>query len=247
LAQTLRYHYNGYSFETGVGHLASTTIAQPTIAQAEGQLTWQQTKSQLTRTSILQAALECFYELGYANTTTDNIAKQAGVSRGAMLHHFPSRFDLISATVAYLNQQRIESFAREEIAVQKGAEHTRIEEGIDTYWRQLNTPVFIVFHELKIAARTDTELAKVVAPALKEFEAAWYEAVKDVFPDLALSEAFSRANYLTKYMLEGMAVARFASDETVPEKMMLNWLKRELKRSFQDVLNSVKRPMADEG
>ena len=67
--------------------------------------------------------------------------------------------------------------------------------------------------------------------------------VKYVFPDLALSEAFARANYLTKYLLEGMAVARFAGDEPVPEKMLLGWLKRELKRSFQDVLNSVKRPV----
>ena len=40
-------------------------------------------------------------------------------------------------------------------------------------------------------------------------------------------------------------LARFASSETVPEQMMLNWLKRELKRSFQDVLNSVKRPVED--
>ena len=218
-------------------------MASQTIVQTKGQLTWQQTKSQLTRTAILQAAVECFFELGYANTTTENISTRAGVSRGAMLHHFPSRFELIRATVEYLNQQRIEMFAREEFAVQQGAEHTRIEEGIDTYWRQLNTPVFIVFHELKIAARTDTELAKVVKPALMEFEAAWYEAVKDVFPDLALSEAFARANYLTKYLLEGMAVARFAGDEPVPEKMLLGWLKRELKRSFQDVLNSVKRPV----
>lgn len=220
-------------------------LASESITQAKGQLTWQQTKSQLTRTAILQAAVDCFYERGYANTTTENIAKQAAVSRGAMLHHFPSRFELIRATVSYLNQLRIEMFAREEFAVQQGAEYSRIEEGIDTYWRQLNTPVFIVFTELQIAARTDPELAEVVRPALEEFQAAWYEAVKDLFPDLALSEAFARANYLTKYLLEGMAVAKFAGTEKVPESMMLSWLKRELRRSFQDVLGSVKRPTQD--
>ena len=99
-----------------------------------------------------------------------------------------------------------------------------------------------MFHELQVAARTDPELDKVVTPALQEFESAWYEAVKDVFPDLALSEAFSRANYLTKYLLEGMAIARLTGAEQVPEKMMLSWLKRELTRSFQDVLGTVKRP-----
>ena len=57
--------------------------------------TWQQTKSENTRTAILDATLDCFYELGYGNTTTEKVAKQAGVSRGAMLHHFPSRKTLI--------------------------------------------------------------------------------------------------------------------------------------------------------
>ena len=65
--------------------------------------------------------MDCFYDLGYTNTTTENIAKQANVSRGAMLHHFPSRFELVRATVEHLNQLRIEMFAREEIAVQQGA------------------------------------------------------------------------------------------------------------------------------
>jgi AcrR family transcriptional regulator len=227
--------------ETVVGVLASQITKDN--AEALGKMTWQQTKSHLTRTAILQAAVDCFYDLGYASTTTDAVARRAKVSRGAMLHHFPSRFDLVSAAITYLNQQRIEMFAREEIAVQQGAEHTRIEEGIDIYWRQLNTPAFIVFHELKVAARTDAELAAVLKPALHAFETAWYEAVKDVFPDLALSESFSRANYLTQYLLEGMAVARYAGHSNVPEKSMLNWLKRELRRSFSDVLNTVKRPV----
>ena len=227
-------------FENRGEPLASQTAATSATA-SKGELTWQQTKSQLTRNAILQAAVDCFYELGYANTTTENIANRAGVSRGAMLHHFPNRNDLIQATVRYLNQQRIEAFAREETAAQRGAEYSRIEEGIDAYWELLKTPVFIVFNELKVAARTDPELAAAVQPALIEFESAWYAAVKDVFPDLALSEAFERANYLTKFLLEGMAVARATGGEKVPEHMMLAWLKRELRRSFQDVLGSVKR------
>ena len=33
--------------------------------------TWQQTKSEQTRQAILAAAIDCFYELGYASTTTE--------------------------------------------------------------------------------------------------------------------------------------------------------------------------------
>lgn len=210
-------------------------------AKTDPPKTWQQTKSENTRTAILDAAVACFYELGYTNTTTENIARKAGVSRGAMLHHFPTRFELIKAAVEHLNQQRLAMFAEEESRIQRGAEHSRIEEGIDAYWRQLKTPTFVVFQELKIAARTDKELKAVLAPALKAFGKAWYQAVQQIFPDLALSEAFVRTSYLTQYLLEGMANATISGGPRAPEKLMLDWLKRELRRSYQDVLTTVKR------
>ncbi len=202
---------------------------------------WQQTKSARTRDTILDAAIDCFYELGYANTTTDNVANKAGVSRGAMLHHFPTRFDLIKASVERLSNKRLEMFRTEETIVQRGATYSRVEEGIDAYWKQLNTPVFVVFQELKVAARTDKELAKVLLPALEDFNRAFYRSIREIFPDLALSEAFSRTNYLTQYMLEGMAMAGLLGPKP-PVGKMLAWLKRELRRSYQDVLGKVERP-----
>ena len=204
--------------------------------------TWQQTKSENTRTLILDAAVRCFYEQGYANTATESIAVVAKVSRGAMLHHFPTRFDLVRATVEHLSRQRLEIFEAQETEAQRGAVYTRIEEGIDAYWEQLNTPVFVVFQELIVAARTDKELEKALKPALEAFEVARHETTKRIFPDLALSEAFSRANYLTRFLLDGMAVANRIDGPKVPVKKMLLWLKRELRRSFQDVLGRVERP-----
>ena len=208
---------------------------------AESNKTWQQTKSELTRQTILDAALDCFYDMGYANTTTENISKRAGVSRGAMLHHFPTRFDLIKAAVEHLTEKRLELFAAQEQEVNRDAEYTRVEEGIDAYWNQLNTPLFVVFHELQVAARTDADLEKVRRPAVEQYNARVYETAKTLFPDLALSEAFNRANLLTTYLMEGMAFAQTISGDRVPADKMLSWLKRELRRSFQDVLGRVKR------
>lgn len=202
--------------------------------------TWQQTKSERTRATILSAAIDCFYELGYFNTTTENIARKAGVSRGAMLHHFPTRSDLIMAAVEHLHRRRLDMFTDEESTIQQGAEHTRVEEGIDAYWRQLNTREFVVFQELKIAARTDRELARLLKPILQAYDRAWAKASSQVFPDLAKSEAFTRTAYMTQYLLEGMAVASMISGQKVPERMVLDWLKQELRRSYSDV-RSVKR------
>ena len=206
--------------------------------------TWQQTKSQNTRTTILDAAIRCFYRFGYNNTTTEKIANEAGVSRGAMLHHFPSRADLIKAAVLHLNDKRLELFKREESTVQSDATHSRVEEGIDTYWRQLNTPYFVVFHELQIAARTDPELYAVLIPAIEELDRAWAVTVREVFPDLALSPEIIRANWLTLLLLEGMAANLHTRKLTKVSDDLLEWLKAELRRLFGDVLTSLDRESA---
>ena len=48
----------------------------------------------------------------------------------------------------HINQMRLGWFTEEETRIQQGAEHSRVEEGIDAYWEQLNSPAFVVFHEL---------------------------------------------------------------------------------------------------
>jgi AcrR family transcriptional regulator len=153
--------------------------------------------------------IDCFYDLGYAGTTTEQVARRAGVSRGAMLHHFPSRFDLIRNAVAHLSEKRLALFEREEMRIQANAEHTRVAEGIDSYWRQLKSKLFVVFHELQVAARTDPELKKIVIPAIAEFDERWLDMSERVFPDLSQSKNFLLINFLTLFLLEGMAVNEF--------------------------------------
>jgi AcrR family transcriptional regulator len=168
--------------------------------------TWQQTKSENTRSAILDAAIDCFHDVGYAATTTEQVARRAGVSRGAMLHHFSSRAELVASAVAHLNAKRLALFQREETRIQRNARHTRVAQGIDSYWRQLNSKLFVVFHELQVAARTDPNLERILAPAIAEFDRRWLEMVENVFPDLSQSRNFVLGNFLTLFLLEGMAV-----------------------------------------
>jgi hypothetical protein len=70
------------------------------------------------------------------------------------------------------------------------------------------------------------------------------KATRELFPDLAMSEEFRRANSLSLYLLEGMAANRFTRDPGPVVEELLEWLKGELRRSFQDVLTSVDRESA---
>lgn len=204
-------------------------------AESGGNRTWQQTKSALTRTAILEAALACIYDHGYANTTTEKIATRAGLSRGAMLHHFANRFELIRAAIEHLNQVRLNRYAAAQQAVQQDPAGTQIDAGIDVYWRQLNNRDFTVLLDLRVASRTDPELRAALDPALRAFEQQAAETTRQLFPDLARSAGFKRANLITFYLLEGMAVARATSTADIPEDLLLDWLKTELQRSFEDV------------
>lgn len=201
--------------------------------QVASEKTWQQTKSENTRAAILDATIDCFYELGYGNTTTEKVAKQAGVSRGAMLHHFPSRIDLVRAAVVHLNQRRLQLYTAQELKVQEDAEHTQISEGIESFWGQLKTPLYTVFHELQVAARTDDDLKEVLEQTSREFDRAWLQATENVFPDLALSEEFIMANRVTKYLLEGMAVNGHIEGD-IPGTLV-PWLIDRLEEMFEDV------------
>jgi AcrR family transcriptional regulator len=206
--------------------------------------TWQQTKSENTRGAILDAALECFYDIGYAGTTTEQIARKAGVSRGAMLHHFPSRFDLIRNAVAHLSAKRLALFEREEMRIQRNAEHTRVGEGIDSYWRQLKSKLFVVFHELQVAARTDPDLKKILIPAVSEFDRRWLEMVEGVFPDLSQSKNFLLGNFLTLFLLEGMAVNEFTRRPGKWTDILLSDLKRRLVSELYTDVSDVDRRTA---
>ena len=67
-----------------------------------------QARSIATRTALLDAALETLAEKGYAATTTIETARRAGLSRGAQLHHFPTKAQLLTAAVDHLLVRRMD-------------------------------------------------------------------------------------------------------------------------------------------
>ncbi|GGW66440.1 TetR family transcriptional regulator [Streptomyces lucensis JCM 4490] len=65
-----------------------------------------QDRSRATRQRLLEAAVACLAEHGWAGSTVSVVAERAGVSRGAAQHHFPTREDLFTAAVEYVAEER---------------------------------------------------------------------------------------------------------------------------------------------
>ncbi|RPK60851.1 HTH-type transcriptional repressor AcnR [Streptomyces sp. ADI96-02] len=79
-----------------------------------------QDRSRATRQRLLEAAVACLAEHGWAGSTVSAVAERAGVSRGAAQHHFPTREDLFTGAVEYVAEQR--SAALRALPVQGRAE-----------------------------------------------------------------------------------------------------------------------------
>src|SRR5579859_7683705 len=108
---------------------------EPEGLDAEGQ-SWQQRKSVQTRVTILEAAIDCLQKHGYGRTTTQLIAEMAGISRGAMLHHYATKQDLIASVIDYTVYKRMEQFL---VGIRALKDSARIDEmaGIEISWQSM--------------------------------------------------------------------------------------------------------------
>ena len=180
---------------------------QPAGARPLIEPTAQALKSAKTRSRLIEATIRCLVKYGYANTTTPKVAEEAGLSRGAMLHHFENGRQLMQATLIELHHKRLRAFRRSAGTMEHEARTL-----LHAYWDQLLRPNFIAFQELAMAARTDRQLAVTLEPVRDEFRERWHELAQELFPEWAEDQhAFEVALAITQSTLEGMAINRLTN------------------------------------
>ncbi len=116
----------------------------------------QEERAATTRARILDATVDCLVEEGYSATTTTAVQQRAGVSRGALMHHFPSKQELLIDAVAHLTVQRGVWLGQQAAALGTGTDRTAA--GIALLWQAMTGPLFAAAIELWVAARTDEDL-----------------------------------------------------------------------------------------
>jgi AcrR family transcriptional regulator len=115
-----------------------------------------------TRGALVQATVECLVELGYARTTTNEVQLRAGVSRGALTHHFASKADLVLAAMDQLYDDFSASVLTAADRLPTGPD--RIRPAIRLLWDRFHGPLFVAAMELWTASRTDTALREALLP-----------------------------------------------------------------------------------
>ncbi len=140
----------------------------------------QEQRSATTRGALLEATLDCLVDLGYARTTTTEVADRAGVSRGAQLHHYPTKAELVTAAVGHLCERLDAEFRAAIVKVPQGP--SRAAFGVDLLWRMVSGRTFAAWLELAVAARTDPELERAVAALGERTAQAIDRTFHEIFP-----------------------------------------------------------------
>lgn len=170
---------------------------------------WQERKSTSTRITLLKATVECLAEFGYAKTTTQLVAASAKISRGAMLHHYSSKSELISATIDFIIFQRMLKFYSE-IAQLTKKQRVEQGQGVEIVWKSMQSPEYEAYLELSIASRTDKDLKKVFNKRARALDNYCFDQTSVFFPewDNKTEDKLRLAQDLIMCALEGLYIRK---------------------------------------
>ncbi len=121
----------------------------------------QEQRSAQTRARLLDATIECLVRYGYSGTTTPRVAEMAGVTRGAQVHHFGSKNDLVIGALQHLAARRTAAVAGN--VADLATTEDPVGKVLDLLWDLHQGPMFIAAVELWVAGRTDPALGREVA------------------------------------------------------------------------------------
>jgi AcrR family transcriptional regulator len=163
-------------------------------------------RTDATRAKLLDATIECLAGLGYAATTSREVALRAGVSRGAQTHHFPRRLDLIISAVDEIAQRRLQQWTQELETLPPG--RRRLRRALDLLWEQHTSPLWIASTKLWIAAHDDPELYARMTTTERDIAKAFRNHARRMLADSASPNGFDQRLSVALSAMRGLALVR---------------------------------------
>jgi AcrR family transcriptional regulator len=186
-------------------------------------------QSQADRTRAMQdklmnATIEVLLKQGYSRLTTKEVARIAGVSNGALMHHFSSKAELVVAATAMVYEEAISR--GQKVANTSNADKKPIEGYLADCLSVYFEWPFIAALETIIVARTDHDLMEKILPVMKRYRSVCDEIWLSVFIRSGISNEKSRLLMnLTLNLVRGMAVNQlWRRDEKNHKRLLKQWI-----------------------
>ncbi len=179
-----------------------------------------QDRSRATRQRLLDAAVACLAEHGWAGSTVSVVAERAGVSRGAAQHHFPTREDLFTAAVEYVAEERSTALRALFPEGAAGDRHAVVAALVDLY----TGPLFRAALHLWVAASNEDQLR----PRVTELESRVGRETHRIAVDLlAADESLPGVRETVQGLLDmarGLGLANLLTDDAARrERVVEEW------------------------
>ncbi len=175
-------------------------------------MTLRRAQRDATRARLLQAAVAALIERGVAGTTTLEVQQRAGVSRGTLLHHFPTHAALLSATVGELVQRNEAGVWREHARVKPGSDP--LAAAIRTLAAAATSPSFLAELELWAVSRTDQALREALRNAERDALKDSERVMAALFAALGDHPALGRVIALSIEFARGLALSELLRTDT---------------------------------
>lgn len=154
----------------------------------------QEERSTETRRKLVEAAIAVVDEAGYANLTISKVAERAGLTNGAMQHHFSSRGDLLLAVLDMLYPVMEIPFER--ISEHKLPLRSRVGMLVDALWQIYSRPEYLAIWDIAFGARTDPVLHPRLRAYQGDLTTRTMPHLTVLFADIGLSAAAAERVFL---------------------------------------------------
>jgi len=197
----------------------------------------QQERSRLTRQRLLDATVTCLIRYGWSGTTTTVVAETAGVSRGAQLHHFPTKTALVLAAVEYLTDRRASEIRHETRALPTSVDQ-RVETVVELLGSSFTGPLYHAALEVWVAARTDEALRSALVPLEAKIGRELFRLTAALLGADASRPEVRDAIQATLELLRGLGVANLLGTDTYRSQAVLRGWSRHLTDVLADPVRS---------
>lgn len=188
----------------------------------------QQERSRATQQRLLTATIDCLVEHGWSGATTTVIAERAGVSRGAQLHHYPTRAALVIAAVQHLCELRGAEIRLEAAQLNGASPEQRLDRVIDMLATAYTGSLFIAALEVWVAARTDPELRSALIPMEARLGREMHRLTVELLQVDESRPGVREAVQATLDLLRGLGVANMLTDDSARRAALLTVWKEQL-------------------
>jgi AcrR family transcriptional regulator len=189
-------------------------------------------RSAATRRQILEATIRLLDSHGYGAVTNIKVAEAAGVSRGAMMHHFPTRQDLLVATV---------EFAYDKLLAYRLTHLGKLDFGLPRYralidlaWATARLPEGIACNEIRTGSRSDPEIRKAVTPMMSRISDDYARLVGRLAREAGLTPDVELRGLTatTAMVMRSLAINTF----TYPREKLVENVLASLKRMRENII-----------